>query len=294
VFTVPDGYLAQLGPRELAVRSAWIDTLPATATRYARRWRLAPDGPPCHGYVGVVWPVRRADGTPAMLKLSWPDVENEDEGVALRTWAGNGTVSLLADDGFALLLERLDPRRSLNEEPIGEATDVIGDLLRRLSWPAPPLRRTARDVAEAWTRSVPAQATALGDPIPARLLDRAVGLCRELGPEAGSLLVNEDLHYFNVLRGQREPWLVIDPKPIAADPEFAVIPMLWNRYGETGGAQGIPARFAAIVRAAGLDKERAKAWTLIRAVVNWLWVLPDDAALVSATMLAEIAQAMVG
>jgi streptomycin 6-kinase len=291
-FRVPQSYLAQFDAEDLAERAGFLACLPDTARRYAKQWDLRPDGEPLHGYVGVVWPVVRTDGTPAMLKVSWPHDEAEDEAVALRTWDGDGAVRLLAEDGFVLLLERLDAGRSLNEEPIDEAVEVIGGLLRRLSRPAPPLHRSAARVAAGWAESLPAKAAALGDPVPARLLDRAVGLCRELGPDSGSLLINEDLHYFNVLRGERERWLVIDPKPIAADPEFAVIPTLWNRYEETVGAQGIPARFAAIVRAAGLDEELARGWTLVRAVANWLWALPGDAGFPFVSVLSDIAHAM--
>jgi streptomycin 6-kinase len=290
-FIVPDSFVAQFDGDDLAERVDWLTRLPDRAQRYADRWALRPDGPPMHGYVGVVWPVRRADDdTPAVLKLSWPHDEAQDEAVALATWAGNGTVRLLDHDtaDYALLLERLDPHHSLNEEPIDTAVEIAGGLLRTLSVPAPTLHRSVTAMARQWAERLPRQASALGDPIPARMLDTAIDHCRRLGPSAGSLMVNEDLHYFNVLRGTRAPWLLIDPKPITGDPEFGVIPMLWNRYQETGGAQGVSARFDAIVEIAGLDRELAKAWTLVRAVVNWLWALPDD----FANVLAGIAAAM--
>jgi streptomycin 6-kinase len=39
------------------------------------------------------------------------------------------------------------------------------------------------------------------------------------------------------------------------------------------GQSTVDAKFAAIVPAAGLDAERARAWTLVRGVQNWLWSL---------------------
>lgn len=287
---MPAGYLAQFDHAELAERADWLATLPATAQRHADRWDLRPDGPPRYGYVGVVWPVRRADGTPAVLKLSWPHPEATDEAVALATWAGDGTVDLLAHDDYVLLLERLDPTHSLSEEPIDVAVDVAATTLRRLTVPAPPLRRSVTAQAAEWLDRLPRRARELGDPVPARLLARALDHCRTLGPTAGQLLVNEDLHYFNVLRGRREPWLLIDPKPIAGDPEFAVIPMLWNRYPTD--RRTLLARFATIVDVAGLDADRARAWTLVRAVANWLDVLPADSGFPVASALAGIAAAM--
>lgn len=294
MFAVPDSFLTQLTRHDLIERSEWLAALPSTAERFARQWALRPDGVPSHGYCGVVWPVRRADGTPAMLKISWPHVEAQDEGAALAAWAGNGAVELFEHDDaeYALLLERLDPHRSLNEEPIDEATDTLARMLRTMPVPEVTLHHSVTSAAAEWAVRLPVHNAELGAPVPAGILDAAVGFCEELGPKAGSLLVNQDLHYFNVLRGDREPWLLIDPKPLAGDPEFCVVQMLWNRYAETGGAQSIDARFDTIVRIAELDRTTARAWTLVRAVVSWLWAYPDGT-LPFVSTLAEIATAMI-
>jgi streptomycin 6-kinase len=294
-FPVPDGYSTQLTARDLAERADFLAALPGMAQRFARQWSLRPDGAPGHGYCGVVWPVRRADDTPAVLKISWPHPEAKDEGAALAAWAGQGAVRLFErdDDAYALLLERLDPARSLNEEPIGEATEILAGMLRSMPVPELTLHRSVTAEAARWARELPSHNAELGGPVPAAMLDAAVDICRELGPKAGSLLINDDLHYFNVLRGDRAPWLLIDPKPLTGDREFCVCQMLWNRYEETGGAQAIPARFETIVRIAGLDREQARAWTLVRAVVAWLWAYPDGTVPFVST-LAEIATAMIG
>lgn len=221
------------------------------------------------------------------MKASWPHDEAEDEGTALATWAGDGAVRLLAEDGCVLLLERLDADRSLEDEPIDAAVQTAATLLRRLAIPAPPLVRSTRDVAALWAETLPSRAAAT--PIPRRLVDAAVAVCRDLGPTSGSLLVDEDLHYGNVLRADREPWLVIDPKPITGDAEYGVVPMLWNRYEETGGAQGFHPRLDKIVEVAGLDRDRTRGWTLLRAVTNWLWTL-DGGGYWETAVAAQIAE----
>ncbi|WP_027942188.1 aminoglycoside phosphotransferase family protein [Amycolatopsis taiwanensis] len=263
--------------REGAAARRWIEALPALAERFLTGWRLEPDGEPMHGFVGLVLPVTRADGAPAVLKLTWLDTETRDEPTALSTWDGAGAVLLLESDPSqgALLLERLDAGRTLNDRPIVEATEIAGELLRRLSVPAPAPIRRLRDEAARLTETLPATWARLGEPVPRRLVDTAVALCRELGPESGTMLVNEDLHYENVLAGTREPWLVIDPKPVAGDPEFAVIPLLWNRIDESTMEE----KFAVVVGSAGLDRARAHAWTFVRAVQNWLWALESAEAM---------------
>ncbi|MEU4742028.1 aminoglycoside phosphotransferase family protein [Actinosynnema sp. NPDC023658] len=268
MITVPDDFGAILGEEALE----WRATLPALATKFCARWRLTPDGDLLSGAVAVVLPVRRADGHPAVLKLTWLDEETRQEPSALRAWRGEGVVALLDHDAEhgALLLERLDHTRSLDDAPIEEALAVTGGLLRRLRVPAGPefRRHEAPDLV--------AENDALGGPLPDGLVRQAAELGRDLAADAGHTLVNQDLHYENVLRGEREPWVMIDPKPLSGDPEFAVIPLLWNRFREMDGERGLRDRFAAVCDIGELDVERARAWTFCRAVDTWLWCLDGD------------------
>ncbi|GAB2990768.1 aminoglycoside phosphotransferase family protein [Saccharothrix stipae] len=268
MITVPAGFGSLLGEEA----SSWVASLPALATRFCARWRLTPDGDPLHGHVAVVLPVRLADGHPAALKLTWLDEESRDEFAALAAWAGPGVVELLRhdDEHGALLLERLDHTRTLADAPIEEALAVTGGLLRRLRVPAGPrYRRYAFS-------DVVARNAALGDPLPSALVEQALELGRDLCRTAGTTLVNQDLHYENVLRGYREPWLMIDPKPLSGDPEVGVIPLLWNRFGELDGERGLRDRLAALCDIGELDADRARAWTFCRAVETWLWCLTED------------------
>src|SRR5262249_50310539 len=150
----------------------------------------------------------------------------EDSGAyeiqALAAWNGHGAVQLLEADleRRAMLLERLASRRSLEDLPIAEAGPIAGQLLPRLAIPASkglPLqinlaRRIADDLIARWEQ--------LQRPIPRTLVDAARDWAEQNGPSAGSLMVNWDLHYGNVLAGEREPWLAIDPKIVVGDPEF--------------------------------------------------------------------------
>jgi streptomycin 6-kinase len=88
-------------------------------------------------------------------------------------------------------------------------------------------------------------------------------------------MIHTDLHYANVLAGDREPWLAIDPKPLNGDPHYEIAPMLWNRWEELGSAgrsvrDGIRLRFHTLVDAAGFDERRARDWVVLRMMVNAL------------------------
>lgn len=253
---------------------AWIAGLPATVDALCSRWGLTIDGEPMHGYLGLVVPVG-GDHGPAVLKVSWADESTAHEIAALAAWDGRGAVRLLAADPElrAMLLERLDSSRSLADIEIGEALVEIARLARRLSVPGPAGIPRLQDVAAEMTESLGRRWEALGRPIPHPLIDAARDLAADLGPGAGSLLVNWDLHYGNVLAGTREPWLAIDPKALIGDPEYGLAQSLWTRLEDFEASSGLGACFDALVDGAGLDPRRAAAWSLVRCVDYCLWAL---------------------
>lgn len=66
--------------------------------------------------------------------------------------------------------------------------------------------------------------------------------------------------------------MVIDPKPLAGDPGFELLPALVNRFE----ADQVPARFDLMTEVLGLDRGRARAWTLGRVLQNGLWELEGE------------------
>jgi streptomycin 6-kinase len=279
---------------------AFIAALPTLAETFLSRWELRIDGPARHGVVGLVLPVVRADGTPAALKLCPMDPAHPGEAEALRTWAGDGAVRLLAEDPatWTLLLERLDAGRDLNAVPDDlAATEVIAGLLVRLTaYAAPPSVPRLGDVAARMLADAPATAAAL-PPAEAAWVRRCAAAVAEVADRPGDRLLHWDLHFDNVLAAEREPWLAIDPKPVAGDPCFELLPALWNRWDEAV-ATGDPARvvrrrFEVLVDVLGLDRDRAVAWTLGRVLQDTIWSVADgeggidDAQLVIAEALTQ-------
>jgi streptomycin 6-kinase len=101
----------------------------------------------------------------------------------------------------------------------------------------------------------------------------------EVLPDTGNRLLHWDLHYENVLVGEREEWIAIDPKPLAGDPGFDLLPALHNRWQElaaTGDPQrAVLRRFDLLVEILGLDVRRAAAWSYGRILQNCLWDIED-------------------
>ncbi len=243
------------------------------AETFLRTWDLRRDGPPMSGRCALVLPVRRADGTPAVLKLQDVDDETVGEPLALRTWNGDGAVRLLAEaeDGTGtLLLERLDPTRTLHHLPdTRQATLVVAGLLAHLTaTPAPPALRRLADLAP---RLLDEAATLLPRLDDSTLLKNCAAAVREVVADPGDRLLHWDLHFENVLAADRAPWLAIDPKPLAGDPGFELFPALWNRFD----ADEVRWRFDAMTDVMGLDRDRARAWTLARVLGGSLWRIED-------------------
>jgi streptomycin 6-kinase len=254
----------------------WLRSVPGIIEEAAGRWHLdVDDGELMHGSFAVVVPVHRGDEA-CVLKVSQLTEAVAAEALALSAWDGRGAVRLLdADPGAGvLLLERLDPRRSLHHLPWADAAEVAAALLRRLASVAAPAGvPSLRQVAETIADSLPDRNAGAGSPVPARYLDAAVGLALELGPDAGDRLVHADLHYGNVLAGEREPWLAIDPRVVSGDPEHAVPELLWTRLDEVGSAAGLRRLMAILVKNGDLDPELARNWSIVRCVDYWLWGL---------------------
>ncbi|MEU4344081.1 aminoglycoside phosphotransferase family protein [Nocardia sp. NPDC023852] len=261
---------------------AFIAGLPAQAIRYLNEWELRRDGPSLHGVASLVLPVVRADGTPAALKLQILDDETESEPVGLRTWAGDGAVRLLdADEATGvMLLERLQPHRSLSSvtDDVEALTVLTGLLARLVAHPAPAGMRRLGDIAQAMLSEVPEAVRPLPNDERQLVLICAAAVA-DLVDEPGDRLLHWDLHYDNVLAGDREPWLAIDPKPLAGDPGFDLMPALDNRWdalvADGDIARAVRFRFDLMTEMLGLDRRRAAGWTLGRALQNTLWDLKD-------------------
>ncbi|GAA2598948.1 MULTISPECIES: aminoglycoside phosphotransferase family protein [Streptomyces] len=272
---VPEGLAAAQAKYNGEAGRAFVEGLPVLAAGFLERWELRLDGPSMHGWAALVLPVVCRDGTEAVLKLQILDEESEGEPVALRVWDGDGAVRLLDHDAATgtMLLERLDSGRMLSHvEDSREAVLVLARLLAHLTaTPAPSGLRRLGDIARRMLERTPGTLERIADPADRRLVADCAAAVREVADEPGDRLLHWDLHYENVLAADRAPWLAIDPKPLAGDPAFDLLPALDNRYNPAETRW----RFDAMTDVLSLDRERARAWSLGRVLQNSLWNVED-------------------
>jgi streptomycin 6-kinase len=228
----------------------------------AERWSLTLGEPYAQGAAGYTVRAETDDGTPVVLKLVHPHRESEHEADALQAWGGDGAVRLLDRDetGNVLLLERCEPGTPLSSLDQDAALDVVIALLPRLWKAAGGSFHTLADEAAWWASYLPTRWR--GE---RRLLDAALDAIATLAPTQGEqVLLHQDLHGGNVLAAEREPWLVIDPKPLVGEREFGVAHIV--RSFQPDSKRDVLHRFDRLTAELSLDRERARGWAIAQAV----------------------------
>jgi hypothetical protein len=84
------------------------------------------------------------------------------------------------------------------------------------------------------------------------------------GTPLGQVLPGPEQHGDNILAAQREPWLVIDPKPYVGDPAYDLLQHMLNCEDRLAAdPAGLVGRMAGL---AGIDGHRARQWLFARSV----------------------------
>jgi streptomycin 6-kinase len=270
VIELPSSFLAM--PRWWNEGQAWLASLPASVQSQCERWDLRLDGELAHGSNAIVLPVRR-HGEPLALRMAPPGPDVTEQIHALRWWDGRGVVRLLeADpDRGAMLLERL--ASSLSDVPLAEAVGILGGLMRRLAVPADPMSLSTAEIAIGRGAELERDWERLGRPFDVAWLREAERLVATLATSNGSLAVNGDFHADQVLRGAREPWLVVDPVMYRGDIELDLARILWTSVDAVETDDELVEHFGTLVATAELDRDRARDWVVFRTIDYWLWGL---------------------
>jgi streptomycin 6-kinase len=236
--------------------------------RCVDRWGLKVGEPFIGAQVALVLPATTPDEMDVVLKIQWPHRESEHEVEALNAWEGNGAVMLLDHDpeANAMLLERCVPGSHLSTLDEDEALDVLIRLLPRLWVPVSAPIGTLSEEAQWWHEDLERWSERAGHPFSEPLLHATLEALRELPATQGEqVLLHQDLHPDNVLAATREPWLVIDPKPLVGEREFSAAPIV-RAYELDHSARSVLARLDRLTAELGLDRERARLWAIAQTV----------------------------
>jgi streptomycin 6-kinase len=248
-----------------------------------RRYDLSV-GEPFELSFNYVAPVTRADGSEAVLKLSPHGEDFGHELTAIRHFDGRGMSRLLESDdtlGIALL-ERLRPGAmlvGLNDDD--RETAIAADLMIELHREGTPESTlpTTRDWFTAFANHRSAHHGSSG-PLPVSVFEDGEATYRGLlRSSAPSVLLHGDLHHYNILSAEREPWLSIDPHGVIGEPAFEVGAYLGNPTGLLTHAH--PERFLErrthlLAERLGLDRKRVVAWGFAYQTLSAVWSAEND------------------
>ncbi len=266
---------------------AWLDDLPAILRTYADRWGLTIEKPYPLSY-NYVAPATREDGTRVVLKAGVPREQIACEIAALQHWAGDGAVRVLESDppGGVFLLEHVAPGSPIIEIDDAEATQIAARLMRRI-WRPAPVNHAFPTLADWGTAFADLRARHGGTsgPLPQALFDRGAALYFDLvRSQAEPVVLHGDLHHWNILSAEREPWLVIDPHGVVGEPAFEVGAWMRNPAAFEDGpfkarslllqpdVRGILARRLDIFgEELQVDRDRVRDWGIAFAVLSACW-----------------------
>lgn len=276
----------------------WLDRLPELVTALLDRWDGVLDGPATHGGVALVLPVRRIRG-PVALKVSFP---------GRVTWSNGGRWS-----------RSTEPGRSGSRQPMTSPARCCSSVQGRTRWPRSPTRRWRphspvgwvdglrcppraiypdwptrwRDGGTSWSTSTPGSETGVRC-LPA--LDHALASIDALACDDVSTLTHGDLHFDNVLRGDREPWLAVDPMAYVGSAAYEAGTIVRERMGELldrrDPARAARRRLAIFSEAAEVDLDLSLRCAQARLASSYYWERQHDRDLTAVRHLHDLALAL--
>ncbi len=224
------------------------------------------------------------NGRDGVLKIGIPNRELTSEIECLKVWDGLPTrpaVRLIESDAEhgMLLLERLHPAHPLTSiADDARATAIAADMMSRLWRPAPHAQNLI--TLRSWFDGLDGLRPRFGGgtgPFPARLVETAEGLIRELFAEDESWLIHGDLHHYNIL-SHGDEWRVIDPKGVIGAREYEVAPFMLNPFHRPRPdfKRETARRLDIFSERLSLDRSRLWAWTVAHSVLSAWWDLQED------------------
>lgn len=251
------------------------------------RWRLEPGGAYIGGVSGSVLAVTRDDGSPAVLKVSYPHVESVWEAVGLQAMGTGLAPALLEQDAWtwSMLLEPITPGTPLSRAPIpaSSALAIGAEVMMRVHETSVPTGcPTLGDGMATYARDararVPGQHHELHLLGVVDLVSDAVETLERLGAdEVDPRLLHGDFNPGNVLEGASS-WLTVDPNPLVGDPAYDLWPLV-SQLGHPAESHDLSAllgsQFETVANITGLDAARAALWGFARAGLDVSWYLQD-------------------
>lgn len=238
------------------------------------RWQLAADGQALTTRFGNhLLPVLH-QGSQAMLKIAVHDEERRG-GALMEWWDGAGAARVLARDGDALLMVRLSCARSLaamaRTGRDDEATRILCQTAQALHRPRrrPPPPPTLVPLP-VWFQALDSAAAQYGGTFEKSAVTAKALLQAPRDP----VVLHGDFHHDNVLDGQDQGWLVIDPKGLIGEAGFEYANLFRNPDASIALAPDqLRQRAEIVIEETGQEMDRVLQWVVAYAGLGAAWSL---------------------
>ncbi|EOR70454.1 aminoglycoside phosphotransferase family protein [Thermobifida fusca] len=247
----------------------WLDGLPRLVTELMDEWGCTVEGRGPHGQTSVVFRCRRADGTPAILKISPDPALIGAEGRVLALWASTDRVPkvyAVDTERGGILLEAIEPGFTIAELGTVPPMEQISSLITELhSIPLSdaqrqelhPLISRVNFLFDLWERARVEGPAA--DLVPAPFMHHGHALARTLAwEEENAVPLHGELHPGNILDGGvRRGLVAIDPRGCLGDPAYDAID--WAVW-QTESLAEIEERCMVLAAGIGVPHQRLFRW----------------------------------
>lgn len=307
--TIPPVLTQPGGAGSTEAGGLWLARVPELVERAVQRWQLRLGEPFGVGTASWTAPGTTPDGTPVVLKISFPHDEARYEAIALAMWHGSAAVELLAHEAedWALLLRRAHPGTPLlatpgtPEQHLEACLGVLANLHQA------PIANVGvpilREVAQRWSSIAADRAVRWAALLADRegVVDRGISQLQAFAADdsAPTRLLHGDLNPGNLILDNpgTAHWLAIDPKPMLGDPSYELWPVLSqidDPFAYPDPRAVLLPRLLHASATLALPRRRVAQWALARTVESVLWQLdtwptPDR----QATALAWLDEARV-
>jgi len=278
----------------------WLNQIPKMIDEYSKRWNLHILGPYNLTYNYVTSAIRN-DGLKVVLKIGYPkDKEFQTEISALTIYNGDASCKIINTDreNYVILLEQISPGLPLSTiEDDEKATRILTSVMKKLRKPLP--QNHSFITIKEWANALFHYPTRFkgnnNPPIPFKLIDKAITLLNELLITSSSvILTHADLHHDNVLSSDRDSWLSIDPKGIAAEPAYETAAMIRNPYNKLKDMSDINLndllikRIKILSEELKIDPKRIYKWCFVQTVLSGVWTLDSAKDIAHALKISHI------
>ena len=254
---------------------AWLDALPQLVSAIASRLDLRDLKEVTNLSYNYVLSGFHGDN-PIILKAGLDNAGLKREAFALKCFAGDGVVKVLAEDEGLLLLERAVPGTSLKSyfpDREQESIEIACNVMKKLHQANIPSAHNFPHIKD-WLTALDKDWN-----IPDGYLKKAIELRDQLLKTADpDVLIHGDLHHDNILQNG-DDWVVIDPKGVIGEPSYEVaafirnpIPELLHQADSPNIIHNRVTRFSELLE---LPSQRILDWCFVQAVLSWVWAIED-------------------